>query len=263
MKTAQRPITRPLCSAHPCNTVFAFKARQSPTKGVTLLTKFPPTIPMNSASSGTSPVSIQTAIPHDFVRLQDHIPGLLIDLKYAGNDNFVGRPVPGYEGNCAVLTRVAADALALVQAQLTAQGLALKVLDAYRPQRAVDYFGEWAASPGDEQQKALFYPALEKTELIPNGYIAPQSGHSRGSTVDVTIIRLADASELDMGTAFDFFGPQSWTHFAALTPAQIHNRGLLQKLMAAHGFVGIREEWWHFTLKDEPYPATSFDFTAR
>ena len=216
---------------------------------------------MNIASPRLSTVS-QPSLPEGFVALQQVIPDLVVDLKYATDDNFVGEPIPGYEYGQAVMTTEAALALADVQEQLQALGLGLKIFDAYRPQRAVDFFKHWASDATDTRGKAVFYPALDKDELIPNGYIAPRSGHSRGSTVDLTIIRRSDLSELDMGTPFDFFGPQSWTAFSGISRSQQHNRQLLQKIMAAHGFVGVKEEWWHFTLKNEPFPDTAFDFVC-
>lgn len=216
---------------------------------------------MNIASP-RSAISNPSSLPEGFADLQQIIPDLVVDLKYASTDNFVGEPVPGYEYGQAVLTTQAALALADVQEQLQGLGLGLKVFDAYRPQRSVDFFKRWASDAADTRQKAAFYPALDKSELIPSGYIAPQSGHSRGSTVDLTLIRRSDLSELDMGTAFDFFGPQSWTAFNGISRTQQQNRQLLQKVMAAHGFVGVKEEWWHFTLKNEPFPHTGFDFVC-
>ncbi|WP_430459540.1 M15 family metallopeptidase [Thalassolituus sp. LLYu03] len=219
----------------------------------------------NTATGVASTVSngiAASTIPADFVFLDEAISGLQIELKYATTDNFVGAVIPGYEQARAVTTRAAAAALSGVQEQLKGLGLGLKIFDAYRPQRSVNFFVHWADDASDTRQKALFYPALDKDSLIPNGYLAPQSGHSRGSTVDVTLVRLSDGSELDMGTRFDFFGPQSWTHFSGISRAQQQNRQLLQKVMASHGFTGVKEEWWHFTLKNEPYPETAFDFIA-
>lgn len=209
-----------------------------------------------SAYTGTDP------LPPDFVLLQEVIPDIVIDLKYASTDNFIGEPALGYEHARAILTRPAARALQAVQDQLRPQGIGLKIFDAYRPQRTVNFFIQWAANHGDTRMKEHFYPAVAKEALIPDGYIARQSGHSRGSTVDLTLVRLSDRSELDMGTPFDFFGPQSWTRFGGVSHAQKKNRELLQKIMTAHGFTGVQEEWWHFTLNNEPFPDTYFNFTS-
>ncbi|MGE4506222.1 MAG: M15 family metallopeptidase, partial [Desulfovibrionaceae bacterium] len=141
--------------------------------------------------------------------------------------------------------------------------LGLKVFDAYRPQRAVDHFVRWAEDLADTRMKAEFYPGVDKENLFRDGFIAARSGHSRGSTVDLTIIDLASGAELDMGTPFDFFGPESWPGNPAMPALVRANRALLQRVMAAHGFRHLREEWWHFTLNGEPHPDTYFDFPVR
>lgn len=209
-----------------------------------------------------SATSALSSLPSGFVRLCDVIPGLVIDLKYATADNFVGRPLPGYEHAIPVLTSEAAQALKAVQQQLVKDGLGIKVFDAYRPQRTVDFFLQWAGDDSDTTQKDAFYPTLKKPQLLADGYLNSPSGHSRGSTIDLTLINLKDGSELDMGTPFDFFGEPSWTDYPDLGPSQKHNRNFLQNVMQYHGFIGVREEWWHFTLKDEPYPDVYFDFVA-
>ena len=202
------------------------------------------------------------ARPPDFVDLRAAVPGLEVDLRYFGSDNFVGRPVAGYEANVAYLTQPAARALEAVQRELAADGLALKVFDAYRPQRAVDDFVRWAQDPADAT-KDTYYPNVDKRALIPRGYIAERSGHSRGSTVDVTLVRLSDGVELDMGGSFDFFDLLSWPASTLVTPVQHGNRMKLRDAMLRHGFLPLQEEWWHFTLRDEPYPATYFDFPVQ
>tara|TARA_B100001109_G_scaffold101482_1_gene82859 strand:+ start:95273 stop:96001 length:729 start_codon:yes stop_codon:yes gene_type:complete len=212
-----------------------------------------------SASDNASHGQHQT-VPADFVLLEETIPDLVIDLKYAGQDNFVGYPLPGYQQARAMLTRDAALALRSVQDQLRPLGLGLKIFDAYRPQRTVDFFLEWAKDSRDNSRKAEFYPALDKPQLLAEGYLNSPSGHSRGSTVDLTLIRRSDDSELDMGTPFDFFGPASWTNFSNLSETQRSNRAFLQKIMNGWNFSGVKEEWWHFTLKNEPYPDRYFDF---
>ena len=201
--------------------------------------------------------------PAGFVRLGEAVPGVVLDVRYHGADNFVGAPVDGYEAPAAILSEPAADALRRVQAALRARGFGLKVFDAYRPQSAVDHFVRWAADPADRRTKAEYYPDVPKSELFARGYIAEASGHSRGSTVDLTVVRRSDGVELDMGTPFDFFGPESGADHPGLTDAQRANRRLLADAMQAHGFKPYPAEWWHFTLADEPYPETYFDFPVR
>lgn len=193
-----------------------------------------------------------------FVRIDQLIPDIIIDLKYAGCDNFIGAVVDGYEQAEALLSRPAAEALAKVAADLRQQNLRIKIFDAYRPQRAVEHFLRWANSAEDHRTKAHFYPALEKPQLFEQGYLFSRSSHSRGSTVDLTLVD-ERGEELDMGTIFDFFGPQSWPESADVSPRQRANRDRLQRVMQRHGFVGVREEWWHFTLRNEPYPDQYFD----
>jgi len=204
-------------------------------------------------------------LPEGFVDLQTVIPSMQLELRYYGQDNFLGCKVDGYEANRCIISEEAAAALAQVQADLQKFGLSIKVYDAYRPQRAVDHFVRWAKDLDDTKMKAQYYPDVEKKNLFRDGYIAAKSSHSRGSTVDLTII-FADGDswqELDMGTGFDFFGPPSWPSNQSLLPEQRAHRMLLQQLMIKHGFVPIKEEWWHFTLGNEPYPDTYFDFPIR
>ena len=213
---------------------------------------------------GVSALALADGPPTGFVKLEQAVPGVVVDLRYASENNFVGEAIDGYEsGNC-YSTREAAIALAAVQAELAAFGLGLKVFDAYRPQRAVDHFVRWAADLDDEKMKAAYYPRVEKQHLFRDGYIAARSGHSRGSTVDLTLVRLGGEApeELDMGTPWDFFGPESWPSSLVVTPQQRANRMLLQSLMVKHGFRPLAEEWWHFTLVDEPYPDRYFDFAV-
>jgi D-alanyl-D-alanine dipeptidase len=161
------------------------------------------------------------------------------------------------------LTREAASALGEVQAALKRFGLGIKIFDAYRPQRAVDHFVRWARDISDIQMKSKYYPDVNKKDLFREGYIALKSSHSRGSTVDITIVAKGPNGEvvaLDMGSGFDFFGPISWPSDMRITPAQRAHRMLLQTLMVEHGFVPYPKEWWHFTLKNEPYPDRYFDF---
>ena len=205
------------------------------------------------------------ALPAGFVYLDAAIPDLMVELRYFTSENFVGRPVDGYVHAHAILSKPAAAALAKVQDDLRPFGLGLKVFDAYRPQRAVDHFVRWAADLEDRKTKPTYYPDVAKKNLFKEGYIAARSSHSRGSTVDVTIVsRGADGAveELDMGSPWDFFGAISWPTSTAVSGQQRANRSLLRTLMIAHGFQPYAQEWWHFTLKDEPHPETYFDFLA-
>lgn len=205
-------------------------------------------------------------VPKAFVEVRTVVPDIVVDIRYFGRENFLGRPVDGYTANKCWLTLPAAEQLAKVQADLRPFGLSLKVFDAYRPQSAVDHFVRWAEEPDDEGLKKRYYPSVPKRRLIPEGYIADRSGHSRGSTIDLTIVEIAgDAQrrvgeELDMGTPFDFFGVESHTENPNLTAQQRANRLLLKTLMERHGFVNYPKEWWHFTLKNEPFPKTYFNF---
>ncbi len=193
-----------------------------------------------------------------FIDAATIVPGVITDIRYAGAHNFVGRPIDGYRAPHCLLTPAAANALAEVARDLAPQGLVLKVFDCYRPTRAVADFVRWARDPKDQQAKAEFYPQVAKRTLFRDGYIASQSGHSRGSTVDLTLSR-ADGGELDMGTPFDFFSPKSWTADLSVTAQQHANRMRLAGAMQRRGFRGYAKEWWHFTLRHEPFPSTYFD----
>ena len=202
-------------------------------------------------------------LPDGFVYCEALIPDLATELRYATTHNFVGERIDGYHNPRCIISRQAALALKAVQEELRPSGLGLKVYDAYRPQRAVDHFVRWAGNPDDTRMKAEFYPRVAKQELFKEDYIAARSGHSRGSTVDLTLVSLRGepaVKELDMGTGFDFFGPESWPDSPALTPQQRTNRLLLQVVMKKHRFRPYAREWWHFTLEAEPFPATYFDF---
>ena len=202
----------------------------------------------------------QSARPEGFVDAHATVPGLVVDMRYAGSENFVGRPIAGYAAPVCILSRPAADALAKAQAQLAPFGLGLKVFDCYRPARAVADFVRWARDPADQARKADYYPNVDKSRLFELGYIAEKSGHSRGSTVDLTIVDVRTGAELDMGTPYDLFDTRSWPSEPTLAPAARANRMLLQTVMTANGFRSLKEEWWHFTLRNEPHPQTWFDF---
>ena len=202
-------------------------------------------------------------LPDGFVDLAEVAPSIVVDLRYFTEKNFVGTKVEGYHRNRCILTREAAESLSKAQAELAPFRLGLKIYDAYRPQRAVNHFVRWAENTKDTSTKQEFFPNVEKRHLFRDGYIAAKSSHSRGSTVDLTLVALHEKkspTELDMGTLFDFFGKQSWTEHPKLTPQQRANRLLLREMMVKHGFRPYAKEWWHFTLKQEPYPNTYFDF---
>lgn len=213
---------------------------------------------------GMSNVAASQSLPAGFVYVDQVVPDIRTELSYRLADNFVGTTVDGYAGTRAILTQQAAQALARVQAELRGQGLGLLIFDAYRPQRAVNHFARWAKDLSATNMKQRYYPEVEKTELFSQGYIAARSGHSRGSTVDLTLVSLSPPFEqLDMGTVFDFFSPKSWLGAAGLTETQEQNRALLQRIMSKHGFTPYSKEWWHFTLQSEPFPDSYFDFEIR
>ena len=202
-------------------------------------------------------------LPDGFVDLSEFVPGAVIELRYYSNDNFVGERVDGYEAPRCICTREVAEALRRVQAELERFGLGIKVFDAYRPQRAVDHFVRWARDLEDTRMKSRYYPDVDKRNLFSRGYIAERSSHTRGSAVDLTIVARdvhGVVRELDMGSGFDFFGPASWPESPAMTPAQRAHRMLLREVMSRNGFEPYDKEWWHFMLRDEPFPKTYFDF---
>lgn len=199
-------------------------------------------------------------LPERFVYAKNFIPDLEVELRYYGVNNFVGDTIEGYNNNCLILTEETVHALHKVQKELKEKNYALKVYDGYRPQRAVNHFIKWAKDLNDTINKARFYPDVKKTDLFKEEYIASRSGHTKGSTVDITILDLATNEELDMGSVYDFFGKQSWIDYADITEEQKANRRLLQEVMLKHGFRNYPREWWHFTLRNEPYPNTYFDF---
>jgi len=210
-------------------------------------------------------VSGRTATPDSppvdgFVYVEDIVRGLFVDLKYCTSDNFLGQPVDGYLAPRVIATRPAAEALHAVQDELRLFGLGLYVFDAYRPQRAVEHFIRWASDDNDNGTRETFYPGRSKQQLFDEGYVARRSSHTRGSTFDLTVASLADGKCLDMGTDFDFFGPESWPQWPGASREQKNNRLLLRGIMGKHGFEPHDYEWWHFTLAEEPFPDTYFDF---
>lgn len=196
----------------------------------------------------------------DFVLLSDAVPDAILEIRYYSTYNFVGARVDGYEEPVALLTKEAAAALKNVSDDLLKKGYRLKIFDAYRPQKAVDHFVRWAQNADDVAMKRYFYPELQKDVLFPLGYINAHSGHSRGSTLDLTLFDMKTEKEVDMGGTFDYFGQLSHPDFTGITKQQFINRMILRDAMLKNGFNPLEEEWWHFTLKDEPYPDTYFTF---
>ena len=184
------------------------------------------------------------------------------DLRYYTSNNFIGKPIDGYKNNVVIVTKETAKALKLVQQNLIKQGYSLKIFDSYRPQQSVDHFVKWAKVLNDTLMKSQFYPNVAKKDLFKRGYIASKSGHTRGSTVDLTIVDIKTRQELDMGSPYDFFGQQSHPFYKNITEEQKANRMLLRKMMLKNSFKPYENEWWHFTLNKEPYPETYFNFAV-
>ena len=201
-----------------------------------------------------------TKDPSGFVLLSNVIPSIVQEIRYFSTYNFVGDRIDGYEEPCAILTKEAARALKTVSNEMMVQGYRLKIFDTYRPACAVKHFVLWGIEDQDIRMKPYFYPELEKQELFLKGYVAKKSSHSRGSTVDLTLLDMATGEELDMGSPFDLFSEKSHPDFRGISDEQYENRMILRNVMLRNGFAPIDCEWWHFTLKDEPYPDTYFDF---
>ncbi len=201
-----------------------------------------------------------TMDPSGFVLLADFVPQVVQEIRYYSTYNFIGDRIDGYEEPCALLTLETARALKAVSSEMLVQGYRLKIFDAYRPACAVRHFVLWGIEDQDIRMKPYFYPDLEKQELFARGYIAKLSSHSRGSTVDLTLLDMRTGKELDMGSPFDLFSEISHPDHRGVTEEQYNNRMLLQRVMIRHGFTPISCEWWHFTLADEPYPDTYFEF---
>ena len=252
-------------------------------------------------SDEDNPVVSPTDDSSQFVILSEAVPDAILEIRYYSTYNFVGARIDGYEEPTALLTKQAAKALKEVSDDVMSQGYRLKIYDAYRPQKAVDHFVRWAADLSDTKMKPYFYPDLDKSVLFEQEYIMEKSGHTRGSTVDLTLFDMATEKELDMGGTFDWFGPESHPDFCgnpetgeytgkptpnpspregdslasaallptvgagrgAITPEQFQNRMILRRAMLAHGFKPLDSEWWHFTLKDEPFPNTYFTFPVK
>ncbi|MBO7609787.1 MAG: M15 family metallopeptidase [Muribaculaceae bacterium] len=209
----------------------------------------------------------KTVDPNDssgFVMVTDVVPDVILEMRYFGTYNFVGTRIDGYLAPVALLTRQAADSLRVVSDELKARGYRLKIYDAYRPQCGVDHFARWAKDIPDTLMKPYFYPRLDKSVLFDQEYIAYRSGHTRGSTVDLTLFDMVTEKEVDMGGTFDFFGEESHPDYTkGITVEQYRNRMVLRDAMMRHGFMPIDTEWWHFRLKNEPYPDTYFTFPVQ
>ena len=195
-----------------------------------------------------------------FVLVSDYVAAVIQEIRYYSTYNFVGDRIDGYEQPCAILTKEAARALKGISNKLNVMGYRIKVFDAYRPATAVKHFTLWGVDDLDLRMKPFFYPDLEKQELFRKGYIASKSSHSRGSTIDLTLLDMKTGKEVDMGSPFDYFSEVSHPDYKGVTKEQYENRMFLQDMMVRGGFEPIDCEWWHFTLRDEPYPDTYFDF---
>lgn len=197
-----------------------------------------------------------------FVDVTQAVPTIIVEPRYAGHDNFTGSPITGYNAAKVIVSKQVAEALSKVQQELNSTNLSLKIYDGYRPQRAVDHFMGWINNPSDQKAKDQYYPNIKKSELVALGYIAEKSGHSRGGSVDVSLVRRNgnEALDLDMGSSWDLFDPISHANAKDISAQALQNRQLLREIMIRHGFKPYSEEWWHFTLEPEPYPDTYFDF---
>ncbi len=235
-----------------------------------------------SCSNSKAPAVSPTDDNSQFVTLTDAVPDAILEIRYYGTYNFVGKRIDGYLQPTALLTRQAADSLRAVSDDVMAQGYRLKIYDTYRPQKAVDHFMRWGADIADTLMRAYFYPDLDKKVLFPQEYICERSGHTRGSTLDLTLFDMTTEKELDMGGTFDWFGPESHPDFCgnpetgeytgdnrkspqgrSITEDQFRHRMILRRAMMRHGFKPFDTEWWHFTLKDEPFPDTYFTFPVK
>ena len=197
-----------------------------------------------------------------FVYLKDIDSSIIVDLKYYSTENFTGQLVDGYHSNSAILTKESALALSNAQDDFNKLGYSLILYDAYRPQRSVDFFVQWSKNPYDTINKRIYYPNIKKSDLFEFGYIAYKSGHSRGSTVDVSLVEISTNKEIDMGTIFDYFGIQSHTFFNGISEKQKSNRLILYDVMSNNGFKNYSKEWWHYTLENEPFQKY-FDFLVK
>ncbi len=202
-------------------------------------------------------------LPKGFVYLSTIDNSIRKELRYFTNNNFIGKPIKGYKKNILIVSERAAKALKKIQNELLKDSMSLKVFDAYRPQQAVDHFVEWAKDLNDTLMKKIFYPKVPKKKLFELGFIAEKSGHTRGSSVDLTIIDLKTNEELDMGSIYDFFGIESHPCSKKININQQNNRLFLRTIMMQNNFSPYENEWWHFTLKNEPFSQRYFNFPIR
>lgn len=202
-------------------------------------------------------------MPDGFCLLSDSIPDAVLEIRYYSTNNFVGTRIDGYEEPVALITQKAASALRKANDEFRQKGYKIKIYDAYRPQCAVDHFVRWSKDPADTTMKSVFYPHIQKTTIFSRGYVARKSRHSRGSTVDMTLVDIKTGQEVDMGGIFDYFGGVSRAISDQITPTQQQNRLLLRNIMIQNGFTPVQGEWWHFTLRNEPYPDTYFNFPVK
>lgn len=198
-----------------------------------------------------------------FVSIGEAIPDVILEIRYYSTFNFIGERIDGYEQPAALLTAEAAAALKKASDEAVSRGYRLKIYDAYRPQKAVDHFMRWAKDLSDIRMKPYFYPGIDKSTLIPGGYIMEHSSHTRGSAVDLTLFDMRTQREIDTGSPFDFFGEVSHPDCRGITEEQYGNRMLLRDIMLSRGFLPLKEEWWHFSLAGEPWPDTFFTFPVR
>lgn len=223
-----------------------------------------------ASCKNNSPASVAPEMDSSqFVLVAEHVPDVILEIRYYSTYNFIGDRIPGYLEPVAILTRQAADSLLAVSNDLLSKGYRLKIFDAYRPQCAVDYFMKWAKDLSDVRMKEYFYPELEKEVIVPRGYVAEKSGHTRGSTIDLTLFDMNLEKEVDMGCTYDYFGVASHPDklpgqevgaYKPINEEQYRNRMILREAMLAHGFKPYDSEWWHFTLENEPFPETYFNF---
>ena len=226
---------------------------------VLLLSLFSCKTMTNNSSVASDPLNISND-SSGFVLLSDAVPDAILEIRYYSTYNFVGKRIAGYEEPIALITKEAATKLKEVSDELIEKGYRLKIYDAYRPQMAVNNFVDWAKDVNDIKMKKYFYPNLDKEVLFPQMYIMEYSGHTRGSTVDLTLFDMNTEKEVDMGGTFDYFGKESHPDYKGITDEQYNNRMILREAMVLHGFKPLETEWWHFTLEDEPYKDIYFNF---
>ncbi len=215
---------------------------------------------VSTVEATTADTTVSEASKNGFVVVTDVVPDAILEIRYFSTFNFMGVRVDGYNAPIAYLTKEAADSLKAVSDDVKAMGYRLKIFDAYRPQCAVDHFVRWSHEASDTLMKRYFYPDIDKPRLFEEGYIAKKSRHTCGSTIDLTLFDMNTEKEVDMGSPFDWLGEESHPDYAGVTPEQHKNRMILRDAMVRHGFRGISTEWWHFVLKNEPYPDTYFTF---